>query len=101
MFVTYRTHILFRDMRYAAGKHIPSWRTWFLIKRGVIVILIYLCNLGLYLRHLFKTFQNLFGFPSVYLINTPVCENFLERLLFWLKIEEMKFIRVVLDLQVD
>jgi len=27
IFVTYRTHILFRDMHYAAGEHIPSKRT--------------------------------------------------------------------------
>lgn len=36
---------------------------------------LYLYNLGFYLHHLFKTFQNLFGFSSVYLINTPARVN--------------------------
>jgi hypothetical protein len=30
---------------------------------------LYLYNAGLFLHQLFKTFQNLFGFSSVYLIN--------------------------------
>jgi len=59
-----------------------------------MLLYLYLYNLGLCLHHMFKNFQNLFGFFYVYLNNTPVCEHFLERLRLWLKIEQLNFVRV-------
>ena len=98
IFVTYRTHILFRDVHFATGKHIPSWQTWFLIKRRINrILLVFVWTWDLH--RLFKNFQNLFGVSYVCLSKTTLFEHLLERVLLWLQTEQLKFVLVLVELQ--